>query len=713
MFALRRRDYPVEALLRPPIEFYPAFTAYMLAALALWMPGVIMMTPSVAMTTAIVLFIMGSVRLKQGLEIYRYHNNLLNLPYYGLRPDQIPVSNRYLFLGRGFKWDQRHTQRLVDSREPRYQQYITPGALARAARSLERKLDKQTKSDGTNPYEPVLKLLNSREWWNPVAPPPPVGGNPVIHAVGMPEGEKDVLLPLGERVGHTLVMGTTRVGKTRLAEILITQDIRRGDVTIVMDPKGDADLMLRCKIEAARAGRPFYMFHLGFPEISARYNGIGNFSKITEPAGRLTEPLPSDGNSAAFKEFAWRFANIIIQADVALGNKPSYERVRQYINNIEPLLLKYAKKTLNKNGPDGWEKSLQIVKSNIDVKSLSFALKDKSLDAIALLRYVEETEFYDPVLDGLLSAFKYDRSYFDKIVSSLGPLLEKLTTGSVSELIAPDYNNLDDSRPIFDWMTVIRQKAVVYVGFDALSDSTVASATGASMLADLTSVSGFIYKHGIDFGLPAIAKKPQLPKIALHADEFNELIGDQFIPMLNKAGGSGFQVTAYTQTASDILAKLGSDAKSGQVQGNFNNLIMLRVKEPKTAEILTDQLPQVQVTEVTSVTGASDSSDPHSKVDFSSTNQDRQTKGKEDMIGVHDIIKLPKGQAFALIEGGQLWKIRMPLPEAENDPIFQQDFKDAYDEMKRRYKTGEDIISKKDNLWLQMMHDIDTLDKAA
>jgi hypothetical protein len=30
------------------------------------------------------------------------------------------------------------------------------------------------------------------------------------------------------------VLGTTRVGKTRLAEIFITQDIRRGDTVIVL-----------------------------------------------------------------------------------------------------------------------------------------------------------------------------------------------------------------------------------------------------------------------------------------------------------------------------------------------------------------------------------------------------------------------------------------------------------------------------------------------
>src|SRR3546814_10804696 len=76
----------------------------------------------------------------------------------------------------------------------------------------------------------------------------------------LPE-EVDVSLPLGERVGHSLVLGTTRVGKTRLAELFVTQDIRRKnaagehEVVIVIDPKGDADLLKRMYVEAQRAGR--------------------------------------------------------------------------------------------------------------------------------------------------------------------------------------------------------------------------------------------------------------------------------------------------------------------------------------------------------------------------------------------------------------------------------------------------------------------------
>ncbi len=129
---------------------------------------------------------------------------------------------------------------------------------------------------------------------------------------------------------------------------------------------------------------------------------------------------------------------------------------------------------------------------------------------------------------------------------------------------------------------------------------------GNSMFADLVSVAGHIYKFGVDDGLPDADREQKIP-INLHADEFNELMGEEFIPMINKGGGAGIQVTAYTQTLSDIEARLGNRAKAGQVVGNFNNLFMLRVRETATAELLTRQLPKVDVYSTTLVSGATDS----------------------------------------------------------------------------------------------------------
>ena len=688
--------HPVEALLRPPVELWSAVVALATAGIAVLAPWALMMPPGVAYGAAGVLALLGIVRGRQAWRVLIYQRNLRRLPTYRLRADQVPVSRRKLFLGRGFRWTQKHTQRLRDTIRPEVQRYVQPGPLYHWARR------KEVAWEATPILSWLAAGLHSRAWWNPLRPLPPVGGKPALHAVE--PDEQDVWMDIGERVGHTLVLGTTRVGKTRLAEILITQDIRRGDVVIVFDPKGDADLLRRVYAEAKRAGRAddFYLFHLGYPEVSARYNAIGSFSRITEVATRIANQLPSEGNSAAFKEFAWRFVNIIARALVALGRRPDYQQVRRYINDIEPLFVEYARKHLQENGESGWEAAVAEVAANTKERNLPAALRGRHPDAVALMRYLKDQNRYDPVLDGLVSAFKYDKTYFDKIVSSVGPLMEKLTTGKIAELISPDYLDTDDNRPIFEWLEVIRRKGIVYVGLDALTDTTVASAVGNSMFADLVSVAGHIYKHGVEDpsdGPTLTDGLATMPTISLHADEFNELIGDEFVPLLNKAGGAGFQVTAYTQTWSDVEARIGNRAKAGQVAGNFNTLLMLRVKELATAEMLTDQLPKVEVFTLMSVSGVDDSSDPTSGVDFKSRNEDRISVSEVPMLTPAELVALPKGQAFALLEGGQLWKLRMPLPDASKDRVMPESLAAVANEMERTYITNDQWYRQRETWW--------------
>ncbi|MCP4129143.1 MAG: type IV conjugative transfer system coupling protein TraD [Gammaproteobacteria bacterium] len=666
----------MEALLRPPVELWSTLVAFATAAIAILAPWALMMPPGVAYGAGAVLLLMGLVRGRQAWRVLRYQRNMRRLPTYKVRSKKIPLSCRKLFLGRGFRWSQKHTQRLRDTIRPEVQHYVQPGPLYQWARR------KEVAWESVPVLSLLARVLRVRAWWNPFAPLPAVGGKPALHAVE-PE-EQDVWMDIGERVGHTLVLGTTRVGKTRLAEILITQDIRRGDVVIVFDPKGDAGLLQRVYAEAKRAGRAkdFYMFHLGFPQVSARYNAIGNFSRITEVATRIANQLPSEGNSAAFKEFAWRFVNIIARALVALDHRPDYQQVRRYINDIEPLFMEYARAHLNRHGAEDWQAQVDELVGTIKERNLPAALRGRNIEAIALMRHLQAQDLYDPVLDGLVSAFKYDKTYFDKIVSSVGPLMEKLTTGNIAELISPDYLDENDTRPIFEWMDVIRRKGIVYVGLDALTDTTVASAVGNSMFADLVSVAGHIYKHGVSG-----ESMDTPPTISMHADEFNELIGDEFIPLLNKAGGAGFQVTAYTQTWSDVEARIGNRAKAGQVAGNFNTLIMLRVKELATAEMLTEQLPRVEVFTLMSVSGVDDSSDPGSGVDFKSRNEDRISVSEVPLLTPAELITLPKGQAFALLEGGQLWKIRMPLPATDSD--MPETLTEIANEMERTYITND------------------------
>lgn len=676
--------YVIEALLRPAVELNTAVVSGMAAYVCVQAPWAVALAPSVSYVTAAGFAALAVTRTHQGMKIIRYRRNLRRLTRYVMSTKQIPVSHRRLFLGRGFRWTQKHTQRLQDTLRPEVARYLQPNRFYLGARQLEMMTEHRLPWLG--------KLLSADTPLNPVRPLPPVGGNPALH--GIEPDEKDVTLALGERVGHTVVYGTTRVGKTRLAELLVTQDIRRGEVTIVFDPKGDADLMKRVWAEAHRAGRgdELYIFHLGWPEISARYNAVGRFGRVSEVASRVAGQLSGEGNSAAFREFAWRFVNIIARALVALGERPDYTLIMRYVNNIADLYIRYAEKIIQAQLPalqTQIENNQQVLGEDDVPRNMQGQPDALRIWAIEVALSSEEgKKLYDPILDGLRSAVRYDRTYFDKIVASLLPLLEKLTTGKTAELLSPDYQDIDDTRPIFDWEQIIRKKAVVYVGLDALSDSEVASAVGNSMFADLVSVAGHIYKHGINAGLPGGKEGKSL--INLHCDEFNELMGYEFIPLINKGGGAGMQVTAYTQTSSDIEARIGNAAKTAQVQGNFNNLIMLRVRENRTAELLTTQLPQVEIYTKTLVSGHQDTADVNADQDFTSSTQDRVGTVKVPLLEPADIVTLPKGQAFALLEGGQLWKIRMPLPAGDADDVLMpESIEKIAEEMRRSYHSGE------------------------
>ncbi|MGI8472770.1 type IV conjugative transfer system coupling protein TraD [Pectobacterium brasiliense] len=680
---------PVEVLLRPPVELYTVAVCAGAALLCVAAPWSLALSPDIGIGSALAFGIFGVLRWRDAQVILRYRRNIRRLPRYVMTSKDVPVSQQRLFIGKGFRWEQKHTHRLMQTYRPEFRRYVEPTPAYQLARRLEERLEFAS--------FPLSQLPRLTTWdipLNPVRPLPPVGGLPRLH--GIEPEEVDVSLPLGERVGHSLVLGTTRVGKTRLAELFITQDIRRKnhlgehEVVIVFDPKGDADLLKRMFVEARRAGREnaFYVFHLGWPEISARYNAVGRFGRISEVATRISGQLSGEGNSAAFREFAWRFVNIIARALIELGQRPDYMLIQRHVINIDALFIEYAQHYFARTEPKAWEVIVQI-EAKLNEKNIPRNMIGREKRVVALEQYLSQARNYDPVLDGLRSAVRYDKTYFDKIVASLLPLLEKLTSGKIAQLLAPNYSDLNDPRPIFDWMQIIRKRAVVYVGLDALSDAEVAAAVGNSMFSDMVSVAGHIYKFGIDDGLPGASADTKVP-INVHADEFNELMGNEFIPMINKGGGAGIQVTAYTQTLSDIEARIGNRAKAGQVVGNFNNLFMLRVRETATAELLTKQLPKVEVYTTTVVSGATDSSDIHTKTDFTSNTQDRISMSSVPMIEPSHVVQLPKGQCFALLQGGNLWKVRMPLPAPDPDEIMPTDLQQLAGYMRQSYTdTGQ------------------------
>jgi hypothetical protein len=53
-------------------------------------------------------------------------------------------------------------------------------------------------------------------------------------------------------------------------------------------------------------------------------------------ATRISNQLPNEGNSAAFREFGWRSPHIVARALFAMGKRPSYSFSHRYTANMDP-----------------------------------------------------------------------------------------------------------------------------------------------------------------------------------------------------------------------------------------------------------------------------------------------------------------------------------------------------------------------------------------
>jgi len=684
--------YPIDNQFRPPVEFVSSI-ASLSAVAGLFAVGLPLgISPALMGAGSAVLSGLGAWRFRQGMKVLRFHRNLRRQPEYALHSAQIPWSHSELFLGLGFWWESHHTERLYMARLPTYRHLKARNDRYRWARQYVRE----------HPDAFLSRWLDWKSSWNPYAPLPPVGGDPAIHGVEV--NEMPIWSHRSERVGHTLVLGTTLVGKTRLAELLITQDIHAGKVVIVFDPKGDVALLKRMYAEAKRAGREndFYFFHLGYPHISDRYSPISAIGRITEVATRVANPLPGEGNSAAFKQFVWLYVNIIARAAGALGMSSTYELIYRYAAYLDSLATQYFENWLTRSHPT-WRDDLEENSANMDGKLLQAKLQktERTRTIIELMDLIQNKGWNeDPIANGLVAVLSNSKSKYQALINSLFPLLEKLTTGKVNELLSPSWDNPKDQRRAFTWEQIMDTGGIVYFGLDALSDADVAAAVGNAAFSDLTSTAGRRYKYGAAVGQSTPVRVDDATHVAIHADEFNELIGDEFIPMINKAGGAGYEVVAYTQTWSDVEARVGNKAKAAQIGGNFNSLIMLRVKNVETAEILTNQLADAVIHTLTPDSGSSDIQDPDAFADFSARSGDRISTESVPMISPSDLTQLPKGQAFALLEGGQLAKVRLPLPLPDHgDPAWPAEMEDVFRGMHAQYQVylsglpAEDIDS--------------------
>ncbi len=454
--------------------------------------------------------------------------------------------------------------------------------------------------------------------------------------------EEDVYAELSLLEGHTLIVGSTGVGKTRLFDLLIGQAIARGEPVIIIDPKGDHGLAENARRMCEAMGQPerFVYFHPAHPEKSACIDPLRNWNRKTELASRIAALIPSETGADPFTAFGWKVLNDIVNGLIATGQRPNLVQLRRYVEGgPDDLLLKALRRHFREHVND-WESRIS-----------GFIKQYKGNQLLAYISFYKQVVIHEAQnvdLDGLISTYEHNREHFQKMVASLIPILSMLTSDPLTELLSPDFEPGHD-RVVTDMARIIRADKVMYVGLDSLADSTVGSAIGSILLADLTAVAGDRYNYGIN----------SIKPINVFVDEAAEVINNPTIQLLNKGRGAGFRMVIATQTFADFASRLGDENKARQVLANTNNKITLRVQDAETQKYIADGIPKIKARSMMVRYGHNVDTALHDT--YSASYQEQAMEEEADLIPPAILSELPPLHYFARLSGGRTIKGRIPI----------------------------------------------------
>lgn len=437
----------------------------------------------------------------------------------------------------------------------------------------------------------------------------------------------------GEASGNWLVVGAPGTGKTALFVLLAGQAIHRGDVVVVIDPKGSANLRRGLEQAAARAGRPFHALLPGCARDSVRFDPLANWLRASDIASRITRLLASPGRSDPFVDFAWMTLARLAAATVYAGDRPTLVSLRDDVRDAGASLLVRC-----------------VARAALALPGL--VVSDRNAGEV----YRKSIRPVAPVqaIDQLLATVEHDRAHYAKMILSVAPILDTLASGDLGALLSPSRDGVDDPRPVIDSALLLRRGGVLYAALESMGDPQVTRAIGGVLLADLAAAAGERYRCGAGGR-----------RVALFVDEAGEVINGPFVQLLNKGREAGFASCFAVQTLADLETAAGSEAAAEMLVGNSNGFVVLRTQDLRTQKYAADKLGRIRASR--SETSRSVSERPTSSPgDFgrSTTRSDRDED--IDAIPKELIGRLPDLHGIVATAHGRMFVVRIPTIPADD-----------------------------------------------
>lgn len=583
--------------------------------------------------------------------------------------NRIDATQGYIYLGKGWDWTPLQTQwvyelirsNVQDLAPPLFYSKIyqfftgrdfnlqTTEEISEQHDKAIKKVEKKRKKEGSSSGKIEMKANDKTK----------ARGLQWIHGMLPPN---ELLFPLDDSKGNTLITGTTRSGKTVFYRLLTRQFIRNGECLIVIDPKGDEEL-LNIMLEAAKEeGRldEFVFFHPAYADKCHRIDPFASYQQPSQLASRIEPLIPSSGpNGDSFSKFAWGVMESILSAMDMINIRPSLMSLRGVIEKgPDDLVYDCIVAHCEREGIKDYRKQIAAYEKSIPASAKNNSNVSSTKIQAASNFYKEIVKSIKPssAIDGLLNYHDHNKEHAGKMLASLMPILKSLTTGPLAGLLSPDSNDPNDPRPITNFDNIIRQKSICYIGLDAMADKEIANAIGSIYLSDLVASAANRYTHG---GTGEHA-------VNLLVDEASNVVNGSYIELLNKGSGAGFRNFAATQTLPDFEEALGLAASKDKAIGNFNNLISFRVIDDQTKEYVSERMGPAsvrtaQVTQNTSTMGSGDN-----PLLYNGTYGTRTTDADAPLIDPNILHAIPDLEFIANISAGRIIKGRIPILKAKD-----------------------------------------------
>ena len=437
-------------------------------------------------------------------------------------------------------------------------------------------------------------------------------GQYIIHNIGRSE-DKYRVFDLPE---HTAVIGTTGVGKSTLLTLMAAQRIKDNEAVIIIDPKGDKDVLnnvyrIACSLGKKDSFRFFSLAHLGK---SQTYNPFVSQLSSNDIASRIKNILGSSGSEDVFPNLCWAAVNAAADLLRTIGESVTIKEIYKSLFVAEASLVAAANakiesllKIAGTNTTCGEYVQAQAIQSSIDV-------------------------FNSTIMKG--------GEHTQKMIVALKPILTVLGT---KELGA----NLATLRPSISWNDVFTNRRIVYFYLGSMIDDMAASALGKLIFQDLLGQIGKNYAY-----------KYSHHPVSLFCDEVYNIVFEGMADMLSKSRGANIRVNLFMQTQADIAVKTKLDYVN-VIFGNINNSIVFRTPEKELSERLAEEFGEIFYAKriITKGTSATLGSLDQLFKDSQSERLDRQAGA---LIPELILRNLAVGHAIAHTKGMPVYKLITP-----------------------------------------------------